>query len=146
MKFYKIFVLFFFLFAIFSSLEAQNEMTVEEWQRQIDSLTMAKVILIEKLYNLDKANDSIKTENKKLDSILSDKKEEMYKIIGVNSNQVSEYKKKFWDLYNRVENHIGEYDKLNEEYLEISKSKIRFLYEFRQPIEKMKVNLDNFNK
>jgi hypothetical protein len=132
------------LFSI--SLKAQKDMSQEEWQRQMDSLILKKFILMEQLVGLDKYNDSIKIENKKLDSILGDKKSEMYKILGVSSYQVSEYKKKFWDLYNRIENRIGEYENLKEEFSEISESRIRLLYEFRRPSEKMKENLENFNK
>lgn len=137
---------FFILFLICSSLKAQEEMTEEEWQRKIDSLTLMKFKLMEKIVGLDKISDSIRIENKKLDSILGDKKAEMYKILGVSFYQVSEYKKKFWDLYDRIENRIGDYESMCDELETMSKSRIRLLYEFRKPFEKMKENMKNFDK
>jgi hypothetical protein len=137
-------LIFFMLFSV--TLKAQKDMTEEEWQRKIDSLTLVKFKLMEKIVGLDKMSDSIRIENKKLDSILGDKKAEMYKILGVSFYQVSEYKKKFWDLYNRIENRIGDYESMCDELENISKSRIRLLYEFRKPFEKMKENLENFDK
>ncbi|MCX6166011.1 MAG: hypothetical protein NTU73_14310 [Ignavibacteriae bacterium] len=128
------------------SLKAQKEMTEEEWQKQMDSLTLIKIKLLEVKTGLDKMGDSIRIENKKLDSILGDKKTEMYKILGVSFYQVSEYKKKFWDLYDRIENRIGDYESMCDELEAISRSRIRLLYEFRKPFEKMKKNLENFDK
>ncbi len=137
-----------FLLVLISSisLKAQKEMTEDEWQKQMDSLTLVKIKLIEAKAGLYKISDSIKVENKKLDSLLNEKKEEMYKILGVSFYQVSEYKKKFWDLYNRIENRIGDYESLCEELEDISKSRIRLLYEFRKPFEKMKEYMANFYK
>lgn len=140
-------LLLFFLVLISSvSLKAQKEMTEDEWQKQMDSLTLVKIKLIEAKAGLYKISDSIKIENKKLDSLLNEKKEEMYKILGVSFYQVSEYKKKFWDLYNRIENRIGDYESLCEELEDISKSRIRLLYEFRKTFEKMKEYMANFYK
>lgn len=128
------------------TIKAQKELTEEEWQKQMDSLTLIKIKLLEVKTGLDKMGDSIRIENKKHDSILGDKKTEMYKILGVSFYQVSEYKKKFWDLYNRIENRIGDYEYMCDELETISKSRIRLLYEFRKPFEKMKENLENFDK
>jgi hypothetical protein len=133
-----------FFFSV--SLKAQKEMTEEEWQKKMDSLTLIKLKLVEKKAGLDKTSDSIKTENKKLDSILDEKKAEMYKILGVSFYQVNEYKKKFWDLYNRIENRIGDYESLCDELETLSKNRIRLLYEFRKSYEKMKECMDNFYK
>jgi len=146
MRLYKIIFPFFILFLFCSSLTAQEEMTEEEWQKKIDSLTLVRFKLLEKIVGLDKMSDSIRIENKKLDSILGEKKAEMYKILDVSFYQVSEYKKKFWDLYNRIENRIGDYGSLSDELETISKSRIRLLYEFRKPFEMMKENLENFDK
>lgn len=134
-----------FLFNL-SPLLFSQEITDEEWQKQMDSLTLRKNQLLGDIFGLDKIVDSLKSDNTKLDSLLSAKKNEMYKILNVSSYQVSEYKKKFWDLYNRIENRIGDYESLSDELEEISKSRIRLLYEFRRPFEKMREYLDNFHK
>ncbi|MFA5404966.1 MAG: hypothetical protein WC358_08535 [Ignavibacteria bacterium] len=146
MRKFTVLFLLVLLFAFFNILNAQEKLTDEEWQKQMDSLTLRKFKLMEQIVGLDKVNDSVKIENEKLDSILGDKKAEMYKILGVNSYQVSEYNKIFWDLYNRIENRIGEYESLCDELETMSKSRIRLLYEFRKPFEQMKKNMENFNK
>lgn len=141
-----IFVLLSVLLILFCRDIYAQKITEEQWQRQIDSLTFLKYKIKIDLLGLDKTVDSLKSDNKKLDSVLNAKKEDMYKILDVNSYQVSEYKKKIWDLYNRIENRIGDYESLCSELEEISKSRIRLLYEFRKPFDKMKENMGNFNK
>ena len=119
MKFYKLAILF-LAFSLTSSVSAvfaqdddddddddMEEMDEEEWQRQMDELTVRKNDLMTALNSLNSDVDALKTMNKNKDGELEKAENDLYGSVGATKSQVADYRRQFEALEKKINSKSG---------------------------------------
>lgn len=147
MKFNKLFVLFlaFSLTVVASSsVFAQEEMTEEEWQMQMDELTVRKNDLMSMLNSLNSDIDGLRRQSSQKDQDLEKAENDLYASVGATKSQVADYRTKFNDLERKINSRTGTKEDAEAEFAVIEASKIRCLPEFWDRYNAMKKKLDEW--
>ncbi|MFC2093665.1 LysM peptidoglycan-binding domain-containing protein [Bacteroidota bacterium] len=155
MKFHKLFVILLALsFAISAkaSLFAQDddddddmeteEMDEEEWQRQMDELTVRQNDLTNQLSSLNTEIDGLKKTSADKDAELTKAENDLYASVGSTKSGVADFRKKFESLEKTINSKSGTKEDAEKDFAEIEASKIKCLPEFWDRYQAMKKKLD----
>lgn len=135
------------LITVSFNLLAQNEeeMTQESWQKQIDEYTAKRTELYSKIADVDKDIISLKNMQKKTDSVLEQRQNEVYTLIDADKNQVNEFNDRFETTEKKILNESASLSDIKEYWFDwISKNKIRLLSQYRYRYAVMKEKIDNW--
>ena len=154
MKFHKLFVIllaFSFAISAKASLFAQDddddddmeteEMDEEEWQRQMDELTVRKNDLTNQLNSLSTEIDGLKKTSADKDAELTKAENDLYASVGSTKSGVADFRKKFESLEKTINSKSGTKEDAEKDFAEIEASKIKCLPEFWDRYQAMKKKL-----
>jgi LysM repeat protein len=151
MKFHKLLVILLALsFAISAkaSLFAQDdddmeveEMDEEEWQRQMDELTVRKNDLQAALNALNGEIDGLKKTSANKDAALKKAENDLYASVGSTKSGVADFRKKFESLEKTINSKSGKKEDAEKKFKVIEASKIKCLPEFWDRYQSMKKKL-----
>jgi hypothetical protein len=154
MKFHKLFVIllaFSFAISAKASLFAQDddddddmeteEMDEEEWQRQMDELTVRKNDLTNQLNSLNTEIDGLKKTSADKDAELIKAENDLYASVGSTKSGVADFRKKFESLEKTINSKSGTKEDAEKDFAEIEASKIKCLPEFWDRYQAMKKKL-----
>ena len=153
MKFHKLLVILLALsFAISAkaSLFAQDdddddmeaeEMDEEEWQRQMDELTVRKNDLTNQLNSLNTEIDGLKKTSADKDAELKKAENDLYASVGSTKSGVADFRKKFESLEKTINSKSGKKEDAEKKFAAIEASKIKCLPEFWDRYQAMKKKL-----
>lgn len=147
MKFNTLLVLFlaFSLTVIASNVSfAQEDMTEEEWEMQMNELTIRQNDLRSMLSSLDADIAGLRSSSAAKDQELVTAENDLYASVGANKSQVGDYRTKFNDLERKINSRTGSKEDAEAEFAEIEASKIRCLPEFWDRYNAMKKKLDEW--
>ena len=158
MKFHKLFVIllaFSFAISAKASLFAQDddddddmeteEMDEEEWQRQMDELTVTKNDLTNQLNSLNTEIDGLKKTSADKDAELTKAENDLYASVGSTKSGVADFRKKFESLEKTINSKSGTKEDAEKDFAEIEASKIKCLPEFWDRYLAMKKKLDGWD-
>ena len=153
MKYHKLFVILLaFTFAISAkaSLFAQDdddddmeteEMDEEEWQRQMDELTVRQNDLTNQLNSLNTEIDGLKKTSANKDAELKKAENDLYASVGSTKSGVADFRKKFESLEKTINSKSGKKEDAEKKFAAIEASKIKCLPEFWDRYQAMKKKL-----
>ncbi|MFZ5947039.1 MAG: LysM peptidoglycan-binding domain-containing protein [Stygiobacter sp.] len=129
MKNFKLLLLVSFFFVFVANISAQEDMTKEEWQNEINRLTEKKVSLTNELNslkaeiaNLKKMRDGLKTYDQCID--------EFYASLGFNKADIENFRKNLNDLSAKIDAQEAPKADRQAELDAMKKNKISALAEF----------------
>ena len=154
MKFHKLFVIllaFSFAISAKASLFAQDDdddddmetevMDEEEWQRQMDELTVRKNDLTNQLNSLNTEIDGLKKTSADKDQELEKVELGLYASVNSSKSGVADFRKKFESLEKTINSKSGTKEDAEKDFAEIEASKIKCLPEFWDRYQAMKKKL-----
>ena len=158
MKLHKLLVLMLAFGLVFSSkavLFAQDddddngtqmeEMDEEEWQKQMDELNGQKAQLTQKLGDLNKEIDALKTDLATKQNNAKICEAALYAAVGSTKDGVADFRKKFEETEKKINSKTGTPADARKMYFdEISKDKTICLPEFRDRYASMKKKLQDW--
>jgi nucleoid-associated protein YgaU len=132
---------------------AQEEMTKDEWQKQIQDYTLKRDALKSQLDKLEADIKALTAESAKKDSAIAKCEDELYALVGATRAEVEEYRGKVNALESKVDglaklsnqdlwDQKGEVDSVQNELNELRKSKISLLTEFRDKLTATQQKID----
>ncbi len=145
MKFHKLIIMmmaFGLVFASKATLFAQDddddngtemqEMDEEEWQKQMDELNGQKAQLTQKVADLSKDIDGLKSTSAQKDKDIESCENGLYSMVGTTKSGVADFRKKFEETEKKINSKTGTpADARKMYYDEISNDKTRCLPEFQ---------------
>jgi len=140
-------LIFLFTISMESSLFAQDdeEITPEEWSKQMDELTAKKNELQAEIISLYAEADS-------LNKIIADKEvlyekesEKIYWWIGSSASGVAEFRKMFESTENIINNKLESKEAMLEKFKKIDSSRIKCLPEFWDRYQIMKKKTETWD-
>ncbi len=134
MKFHKIFV-FLLAFSLVigtkvSLFAQEEEMTMEEWQKQIDEYTAKRDQLNGQISDINKEIDALKKTSADKDAAITKAEDEMYASVGSTKAGVADWRAKFEALEKDCKGKKVTKEEADKRYMELDKSKIKCLPEF----------------
>jgi nucleoid-associated protein YgaU len=132
---------------------AQEEMTKDEWQKQIQDYTAKRDALKSQLDKLDAEIKALMAESAEKDSAIAKCEDELYALVGATRAQVEEYREKVNALETKVDgltklsnqdlwDRKGEVDAAQNDLNELRKSKISLLTEFWDKLASIQQKID----
>mgnify|MGYP001608396015 FL=1 len=132
---------------------AQEEMTKEEWEKQIQDYTTQRILLKAKLDKLDADIKALKAQSDQKDAAYAKCEEELYALVGATRAQITEYRGKVNALESKVNDltrlsnqdlwdRKGEVDGAQNELNDLRKSKISLLTEFWDKLTSSQQKID----
>jgi LysM repeat protein len=119
-----------------------EEMDEETWQKQMDELNAQKTQLTQKLADLNKEVDALKTDLATKQNNAKICEATLYSNVGSTKEGVADYRKKFEETEKKINSKTGTPADARKMYFdEISKDKISCLPEFRDRMASMKKKL-----
>ncbi|MCX6165011.1 MAG: hypothetical protein NTU73_09180 [Ignavibacteriae bacterium] len=120
-------------------------MSMEDWQKRIDELTIRKNNAYSEYNRLEKEKDTLVKKKKITDSLCNQLQAEVYAMLNTNASEVSEFKNRFDATERKVLDVSAPLSDIKEYwYNYISNSKIRLLSQFRKRYEVMKEKIENW--
>lgn len=145
MKLSKLFVFLLALFLVVGTkvtFAQDEEMTMDEWQRQIDEYTAKKDMLNGQLNDLNKEIDALKKTSADKDAALVKAEEDLYTAVGSNKAGVADWRSKFEALEKDVKAKKVTKEEAEKRYAELEKSKVRCLTEFWNRWNQLKKDIE----
>ena len=148
-KFLVILLALSFAISVKASLFAQDddddedieEMDMEEWQRQMDELTVKKNDLETALNSLSGEIDALKKTSADKDKELTKAENDLYGSVGSTKSGVADFRKKFESLEKTINSKSGKKEDAEKQFAMIEASKIKCLPEFWDRYQAMKKKL-----
>ena len=128
--------------------DGMEEMTMEQWQQEMDELTVRKNDLMNQLNGLNRDIDALKKQNTDKDAELTKAENDLYGAVGTTKSGVADFRGKFEAAEKRVNGlncataKQDDIDAVNKDLAAITASKIRCLPEFWSRWEAMKKKMD----
>ena len=141
MKFHKTFVFllaFFLVLGTRVSLFAQEEMTMEEWQKQWDEYTAKKEQVTKDIDGINKEIDGLKKTSADKDAAIAKAEEELYASVGTTKAGVADWRAKFEAFEKDVKGGKISLEDCEKRKAELDKSKVKCLPEFWERWNKIK--------
>ncbi|MCF8241047.1 MAG: LysM peptidoglycan-binding domain-containing protein [Melioribacteraceae bacterium] len=130
MKFNKYFAGLLTLLLLFSvSIFAQEELTEEEWQKQINQLTEKKASLSTELDQLKSDVENLRKTNAELQTY-EECMDELYAMVGATKADIMNFRKKVDELSSKIDNRVSPKDDRQAELDQLKANKISALPEF----------------
>ncbi len=132
---------------------AQEEMTMDEWQKQIKDYTASRDSLKSQLDKLDADIKALAAQSAEKDSAIAKCEDELYALVGATRAQVEEYRGKVNALESKVDDLTklsnqdlwdkkGDVDAAQNDLNELRKSKISLLTEFWDKLTSIQQKID----
>jgi nucleoid-associated protein YgaU len=132
---------------------AQEEMTMDEWQKQIKDYTATRDSLKSQLTALDSEITALTAQSAEKDSAIAKCEDELYALVGATRAQVEEYRGKVNALESKVDeltklsnqdlwDRKGDVDTAQNDLNELRKSKISLLTEFWDKLTSIQQKID----
>lgn len=124
-------------------MSSEEEMTMEQWQAQMDELTVRKNDLMNQLNGLNRDVDALRKQSSDLDAGVTKGENDLYGSVGSTKTGVAEYRGKFEAVEKMVNSlNCGSasqsmIDSVNKQVGTVGASKIRCLNEFWDRYNKM---------
>lgn len=124
-------------------MSSEEEMTMEQWQAQMDELTVRKNDLMNQLNGLNRDVDALRKQSSDLDAGVTKGENDLYGSVGSTKTGVAEYRGKFEAVEKMVNSlNCGSasqsmIDSVNKQVGTVGASKIRCLNEFWDRYTKM---------
>jgi len=122
-----------------------EEMDEDEWQRQMDELTVTKNDLTNQLNSLNTEIDGLKKTSADKDAELTKAENDLYGSVGSTKSGVADFRKKFESLEKTINSKSGTKEDAEKDFAEIEASKIKCLPEFWDRYLAMKKKLDGWD-
>ena len=107
-----------------------TEMTMEDWQRQMDEYTAKKTDLTNQLNSLNTDIDGLKKSLSTKDADVTKAESDLYASVGSTKSGVADFRKSFEDLEKTINSKSGKPEDAMAKFNMIKASKIRCLPEF----------------
>lgn len=125
--------------------EEEMPITVEDWQKLIDELTIRKNNAYSEYSRLEKEKDTLIKKKKITDSLCIQLQAEIYEMLKTNASEVSEFKNRFETTERKILDISAPLNDIKEYwYNYISSSNLRLLSQFRKRYEVMKEKIENW--
>ena len=122
-----------------------TEMTMEDWQRQMDEYNAKKTDLMNQLNSLNSDIDALKRTLAGKDDEIAKAENDLYALVGTTKSGVADFRKKFEETEKKINNCKGPQDAADARKMyfnEIDASRIKCLPEFWDRYLAMKKKLE----
>ncbi|CAN5497649.1 hypothetical protein BH10BAC5_BH10BAC5_18500 [soil metagenome] len=126
-----------------------TEMTMEDWQRQMDEYNAKKTDLMNQLNSLNSDIDALKRTLAGKDDEIAKAENDLYALVGTTKSGVADFRKKFEETEKKINNCKGPQDAADARKMyfnEIDASRIKCLPEFWDRYLAMKKKLEACEK
>lgn len=125
----------------------EDELLINEWQKQMDDLTLKKEQLLQQIQKMNGEIDALKSQSVDMDKKALDAENELYSSVGTDRNGLAEFRKKFDETEKKINNKLGTPQDARKMYFDgIEASKIKCLPEFYSRYIAMKSKLESWEK
>ena len=150
-KLTNLIITFFFILLCFNISYSQDEpdpdlnITMEEWQKRMDDLTMRKNYATGKISDNMKENDKLNMKLKDLNILIEKIDSEILKMLDTDKDGLYEFNNRFESTEKKILDESASLNDIKEYWFEwIKSSKIRLLEKYRKRYERMSEKLQSW--
>ena len=123
-----------------------TEMTMEEWQKQMDEYTAKRTDLTNQLNSLNSDIDGLKKTNASKDADVAKAESDLYASVGSTKSGVADFRKSFEEVEKIINSKSGKPEDAMAKFNMIKASKIRCLPEFWDRFNAMEKKMNDWMK